>query len=102
MKTGTSLQELEIEVERRRHAKKDFLVNTQALHMWPRWKSEDERYGGAGFKLSAYGQDLAADINHIAHRQIAKAGRRLLTRSPSLSRAVLRSAYQKADIAGRL
>ena len=82
MKTGRSLEELAAEIERRRDAKHDYLVDTAHLKM-------QESEGGP---MLVYGDDTFG-INRLAHRQIgdrigvpAKYYDRMLDSAPHLLR----------------
>ena len=61
MKSGRTLQELAIEIDRQAKTKRDYLVETPALRMVP----ENSR-----FNLSIDGLDDLLNINNVAHRQI--------------------------------
>ena len=68
MKTGKTLQELAIELERQQTAKKDMIVDMGALSML------DIDGGGTGLALQVTGGSTSSryGINDIAHRQIGQ------------------------------
>lgn len=65
MKTGRTLVELAIELERQREAKKDYLLDTRSLIL---------DYAGENYQLTMHNEakrlDTILDVNDIAHRQI--------------------------------
>ena len=65
MKAGRTLQELAIELDRQREAKKDLIVDTGVLSM---------DTGETGLALQVAGRDMASQfgVNEIAHRQIGQ------------------------------
>ena len=71
MLKGRSLQELAMEIQRRKEMKRDFLVDTQSLEMFV---DELESGRNVGLRLPQPGNfaDLEIRINNIAHRQIGQ------------------------------
>ena len=63
MKTGRSLQELAIELDRQNSAKRDLIVDTGAMRM-------DEADGGIVLNVGTDDDHESFTINNIAHRQV--------------------------------
>jgi hypothetical protein len=87
MKTGKTIVQLAQEIERQGNSKRDFIVDTKALHMNPTQGLDEANHS---IELEV-GDQLAFGINSIGHRQIgehvgvpAKYYDRMLKESPAL------------------
>lgn len=65
MKSGRTLTELAIELERQRTAKKDYLVDTRNITM-----DADDKNAMISIKNDKTGETLILNVNEIAHNQI--------------------------------